>query len=53
MPQSLSTRRDPAVNEASIQQNHLRDSTAEYQSSHRAGLRRTILRMHAGNMAPN
>jgi hypothetical protein len=53
MPQSLRTCRDPAFSLASIQQIHLRDGVTEYQRGHRAGLRTTILRMHAGNMKPN
>jgi len=53
MPQSLRACRDPAFNQASIQQIHLRDSVTEYQRGHRARLRTTILRMQAGNMTPN
>jgi len=50
MPQSLRMRRDPAFNQASIQQIHLRDSVTEYQRGDRAGPWTTILRMHTGNM---
>jgi hypothetical protein len=53
MPQSLCTCRDPAVNQASIQQIHLRDGVTEYQRGHRAGPRTTILHMHAGNITPD
>jgi hypothetical protein len=53
MPQSLPTCRDPAFSQASIQQIHLRDSITEYQRGHRAGMRYTILRVHAGNMTPD
>src|SRR2546423_286459 len=53
MPQSLLTCRDPAFSLASIQQIRLRDGVTEYQHGHRAGLRITIRRMHAGNMKPN
>jgi len=53
MPQSLPMRRDPAFNQASIQQIHLRDSITEYQRGHRAEPRTTILRLQEGNMAPN
>jgi inner membrane protein involved in colicin E2 resistance len=53
MPQSLLACRDPAFSQASIQQIHLRDSITEYQRGHRAGMRYTILRMHAGNMTPD
>jgi hypothetical protein len=45
--------RDPAFSQASIQQNHLRDGITEYQRGYRAGMRDTILRMHAGNMTPD
>jgi hypothetical protein len=53
MPQSLQMRRDPAFNQASIQQIHLRDSATYYQRDHQAGQRTTILRMQAGTMTPN
>jgi hypothetical protein len=53
MPQSLRMRRDPAFNQASIQQIHLRDGVTEYQRGHRAGPRTTILHMHAGNITPD
>jgi hypothetical protein len=53
MPQSLRTCRDPAFNQASIQQIHLRDGVTEYQRGYRAGPRTTILHMHAGNITPD